>query len=46
MRATGNAAGRWLPAPNGPFFLRPAVVLPKPEALDGRWKAPQMQQAG
>ena len=32
----------WLPAPNGPFaaFLR--IYWPKPEALDGSWKRPEL----
>jgi hypothetical protein len=35
----------WLPAPSGPFaaFLR--LYLPKPEALNGTWKAPPLQPA-
>lgn len=31
----------WLPAPQGPFFMVLREYWPKPEALDGRWKAPQ-----
>jgi len=32
----------WLPAPNSPFaaFLR--IYWPKPEALDGTWKRPEL----
>lgn len=30
----------WLPAPAGPFFMVMREYWPKPEALDGRWKAP------
>lgn len=30
----------WLPAPKGPFFMVLREYWPKPEALDGRWKAP------
>ncbi|WP_428428115.1 DUF1254 domain-containing protein [Pararhizobium sp.] len=30
----------WLPAPAGPFFMAMRLYWPKPEALDGRWKAP------
>jgi hypothetical protein len=33
----------WLPAPKGPFFVAMRVYWPKPEALDGRWKAPPVQ---
>jgi hypothetical protein len=40
-----DAESNWLPAPNGPFFCVLRLYWPKPEALDGRWKAPQMQQA-
>jgi hypothetical protein len=30
----------WLPAPKGPFFMILREYWPKPEALDGTWKAP------
>lgn len=30
----------WLPAPKGPFFMVMRQYWPKPEALDGTWKAP------
>ena len=30
----------WLPAPAGPFFMVMREYWPKPEALDGTWKAP------
>ena len=30
-----------LPAPKGPFFMILREYWPKPEALDGSWKAPQ-----
>jgi hypothetical protein len=40
-----DAESNWLPAPNGPFFCVLRLYWPKPEALDGRWSAPQMQQA-
>jgi hypothetical protein len=40
-----DAEANWLPAPNGPFFCVLRLYWPKPEALDGRWKAPRMQQA-
>ena len=33
----------WLPAPKGPFFMSMRLYHPKPEALDGRWKAPKAQ---
>lgn len=32
----------WLPAPAGPFFVLLREYWPKPEALDGRWKAPPL----
>jgi hypothetical protein len=31
----------WLPAPKGPFFMVLREYWPKPEALNGSWKAPQ-----
>lgn len=40
-----GAEPNWLPAPNGPFFCVLRLYWPKAEALDGRWKAPQMQRA-
>lgn len=30
----------WLPAPKGPFFMIMRQYWPRPEALDGSWKAP------
>ena len=30
----------WLPAPKGPFFMIMREYWPRPEALDGTWKAP------
>jgi hypothetical protein len=35
----------WLPAPNGPFSMAMRLYWPKPEALDGQWKAPPLQRA-
>jgi hypothetical protein len=35
----------WLPAPKGPFFSAMRLYWPKPEALEGKWKAPSMQRA-
>lgn len=34
----------WLPAPEGPFFMVMRLYWPKPEALDGRWKAPALRR--
>ena len=34
----------WLPAPNGPFAMVIRIYWPKPEVLDGRWKAPLQQR--
>jgi hypothetical protein len=31
----------WLPAPNGPFTVALRLYWPKPDALNGTWKAPQ-----
>jgi hypothetical protein len=36
-----NREPNWLPAPKGPFFMVLREYWPKPEALDGSWKAPQ-----
>jgi hypothetical protein len=35
----------WLPAPKGPFFMVLREYWPKPEALDGSWKAPPAVRA-
>jgi hypothetical protein len=34
----------WLPAPKGPFEVAMRLYLPKPEALDGTWKAPSLER--
>ncbi|MGE8150108.1 DUF1254 domain-containing protein [Pseudomonas vancouverensis] len=34
----------WLPAPQGPFFIALRMYWPKPEALDGQWKRPELQR--
>jgi hypothetical protein len=34
----------WLPAPNGPFFSVMRLYWPKPDALNGQWKAPPLQR--
>jgi hypothetical protein len=34
----------WLPAPQGPFFMAMRLYWPKPEALDGTWKKPDLQR--
>jgi len=34
----------WLPAPKGPFFAVMRLYWPKPEALNGKWKAPPLQR--
>jgi hypothetical protein len=31
----------WLPAPTGPFQMVLRLYWPKPDALNGTWKAPQ-----
>ena len=33
----------WLPAPAGGFYAIMRLYLPKPEALDGCWKAPVIE---
>ncbi|BDX31743.1 hypothetical protein TUM20985_22900 [Mycobacterium antarcticum] len=35
----------WLPAPEGPFTLVLRLYWPKPDALNGTWKAPQPTKA-
>ncbi|MDE1991099.1 MAG: DUF1254 domain-containing protein [Rhizobiaceae bacterium] len=35
----------WLPAPDGPFFIATRLYWPKPDALDGKWKAPPLEHA-
>jgi hypothetical protein len=35
----------WLPAPKGPFFAAMRLYWPKPNALNGKWKAPPLQRA-
>jgi hypothetical protein len=34
----------WLPAPKGPFLLLMRLYWPKQEALNGTWKAPNVEQ--
>jgi len=34
----------WLPSPAGPFYVVVRLYLPRPEALDGTWKEPQLVQ--
>ncbi len=35
----------WLPAPKGPFAAVMRIYQPKPEALDGTWKRPELERA-
>jgi hypothetical protein len=35
----------WLPAPTGPFIVFLRLYWPKPEALEGKWKAPSLARA-
>lgn len=35
----------WLPAPTGPFSMYLRLYWPKPEALEGKWKAPLVKKA-
>ncbi|MFY9922330.1 MAG: DUF1254 domain-containing protein [Mycobacterium sp.] len=35
----------WLPAPEGPFALVLRLYWPKPDALNGTWKAPKPEKA-
>lgn len=43
-RPAKDLEANWLPAPNGPFYIAGRLYWPKPEALDGRWKAPAVQR--
>jgi hypothetical protein len=36
----------WLPAPKGPFILYMRLSWPKEEAMEGKWTAPPLWQAG
>jgi hypothetical protein len=40
-----NRESNWLPAPSGPFLMFLRLFWPKPEALDGKWKQPQLLRA-
>jgi hypothetical protein len=35
----------WLPAPKGPFVVVQRLYWPKPDALNGTWKAPKPEKA-
>ncbi len=35
----------WLPAPDGPFYMVLRLYGPEPEALEGKWTPPVLQQA-
>lgn len=42
----GERTANWLPAPKaGPFGLFLRCYLPRPELLDGRWRAPAVVKA-
>lgn len=34
----------WLPTPDGPFIIALRMYWPKPEALSGQWKRPELQR--
>lgn len=34
----------WLPTPEGPFIIAMRMYWPKPEALNGQWKRPELQR--
>lgn len=42
--ADGEPEANWLPAPDGPFYMAMRLYLPRPEALDGRWRPPALQR--
>ena len=39
-----DAESNWLPVPKGPFVAVMRLYWPKPEALDGQWKAPPLER--
>jgi hypothetical protein len=39
-----EAESNWLPAPKGPFWAVLRLYWPRPEALDGTWKAPALRR--
>lgn len=39
-----DAESNWLPVPKGPFFAVMRLYWPKPDALDGQWKAPPLER--
>ena len=38
-----DSEANWLPAPPGPFVIYMRLYWPKPEALDGRWRRPELE---
>ena len=42
--AGGKEAANWLPAPKGPFVVVLRLYWPKPDALNGTWKAPKPEK--
>jgi hypothetical protein len=44
QEAPAGRESNWLPAPSGEFSLALRLYLPKPEAVDGRWKPPQLRR--
>lgn len=45
MNRHKDKESNWLPAPKGPFFSVLRLYWPKPEAVSGKWKAPQLLRA-
>ena len=41
----GEMENNWLPAPDGPFYMVLRLYGPEPEALEGKWTPPVLQQA-
>jgi hypothetical protein len=39
-----DKAANWLPAPKGPFVVVLRLYWPKPDALNGVWKAPKPEK--
>ena len=43
---SGDERARWLPAPDGPFYLVLRLYGPEEEALSGEWTPPPLEATG
>ncbi|HKD68567.1 MAG TPA: DUF1254 domain-containing protein [Candidatus Binataceae bacterium] len=41
-----DVESNWLPAPNGPMAVVMRLYMPRPEVLNGSWRAPQIRTSG